>query len=148
VILHSEEDVEYAMQQDFVATGSDGDYPYFGEGKGKLGGPQAVRAYSTFATKLRKYATERNTITLAHAVRAGTSLPASILGWEDRGVIREGAVADIAVFDPKSIRPRSNLSDPHQYSEGVNFVVVNGKLALDNGQPTGVLAGSVVGRSG
>lgn len=148
VTLHSEDDVEYAMQKDFVATGSDGDYPYFGVAKGKLGPPQAIRAYSTHATKIRKYAMERNTITLAHAVRAGTSLPAKILGWTDRGVIAEGAKADIAVFDSQNIRARSSLSDSHQYSEGVNYVLVNGKIALDGGKPTGALAGRVVGLRG
>ena len=73
--LHSEDDVEYAMAKDFVATGSDGDYPYFGAIGGQLGVPQAIRAYSTYATKLRKYAVERGIVSLPHAIRSCTSLP-------------------------------------------------------------------------
>ena len=83
--LHSEDDVEYAMAKDFVATGSDGDFPYFGAGGGQLGAPQAIRAYSTYATKLRKYAMERGTISLPHAIRSCTGLPAEILGWRRQG---------------------------------------------------------------
>ncbi len=143
-LLHSEDDVEYAMSKDFVATGSDGDYPYVGAAPGGSGAPQAVRAYSTFAVKLRRYAVERGVISLPHAVRAATSLPAEILGWTDRGVVREGAKADLVVFDPAAIRGRSELRAPHRYSEGVQCVLVNGQAALEDGKPTGVLAGRVV----
>ena len=102
--LHSEDDVEYAMAKDFVATGSDGDYPYFGAIGGQLGAPQAIRAYSTYATKLRKYAMERGTVSLPHAIRSCTSLPAEILGRSDRGTIREGAKADIVVLDLETLK--------------------------------------------
>ena len=119
-ILHSEDDLEYAMAKDFVATGSDGDFPYFGAVGGQLGAPQAIRAYSTYATKLRKYAMERGTISLPQAIRSCTGLPAEILGWPDRGVIREGAKADIVVLDLDALRAHSNLRTPHLYSEGVD----------------------------
>lgn len=144
VVMHSEDDLEYAMSMDFVATGSDGDYPYFGTTAGKLGAPQAVRAYSTFATKIRKYAMDRGAISVAHAVRSATSLPAEILGWKDRGLVRKGYVADIAVLDLEGLRPRSTLNDLHRYSEGVNYVLVSGILALDAGEPTGALPGRVL----
>jgi N-acyl-D-aspartate/D-glutamate deacylase len=145
VVMHSEDDLEYAMSKDFVATGSDGDYPYFGVTEGKLGAPQAIRAYATFATKIRKYAMDRGAVDMTHAVRSATSLPAEILGWKDRGLVREGYVADIAVLDLEDVRPRSTLSDVHRYSEGVNYVLVNGVLALDSGEPTGALHGRVLG---
>ena len=144
VVMHSEDDLEYAMSKDFVATGSDGDYPYFGVTEGKLGAPQAVRAYATFATKIRKYAMDRGAISMTHAVRSATSLPAEILGWKDRGLVREGYAADIAVLDLEGVRPRSTLSDVHRYSEGVQYVLINGVLALDAGEPTGALPGRVL----
>ena len=143
--LHSEDDVEYAMAKDFVATGSDGDYPYFGAVGGQLGAPQAIRAYSTYATKLRKYAMERGTVSLPHAIRSCTGLPAEILGWRDRGTIREGARADIVVLDPETLNGRSSLRTPHRYSEGVDLVLVNGQTALEHGEPTGSLAGRILG---
>ena len=143
--LHSEDDVEYAMAKDFVATGSDGDYPYLGAVGGQLGAPQAIRAYSTYATKLRKYAMERGIISLPHAIRSCTGLPAEILGWRDRGTIREGAKADIVVLDLEALHGRSSLRAPHQYSEGVDLVLVNGRTALEHGEPTGSLAGRILG---
>ncbi len=144
-ILHSEDDLEYAMAKDFVATGSDGDYPYFGAVGGQLGAPQAIRAYSTYAVKLRKYAMERGTISLPQAIRSCTGLPAQILGWPDRGVIHEGAKADIVVLDLDALRSHSNLRAPHRYSEGIDTVLVNGKTALEHGEPTGDLAGRILG---
>ena len=144
-ILHSDDDLEYAMAKDFVATGSDGDYPYFGAVGGQLGAPQAIRAYSTYAVKLRKYAMERGTISLPQAIRSCTGLPAEILGWSDRGIIREGAKADIIVIDLDALRSHSDLRTPHRYSEGVDLVLVNGHPALEHGEPTGNLAGRILG---
>ena len=145
VTMHSEEDVEYAMRKDFVATGSDGDYPYYGPTGGYLSATQAIRAYSTYSTKIRRYVYERNVLSLPQAIRAGTSLPAEILGWEDRGLLKEGYLADVAVLDLDRLRPRSTLKDLHRYSEGVEYVLVNGSLALDRGEPAGELAGRVIG---
>ena len=144
-VLHSDDDVEYTMAKDFVATGSDGDFPYFGAAGGQLGAPQAIRAYSTYATKLRKYALQQGTISLPHAIRSCTGLPAEILGWSDRGVIRKGAKADIVVLDLETLTADSSLHTPHRYSEGVDLVLVNGKAALEGGEPTGDLAGRIVG---
>ena len=144
VVMHSKDDLEYAMSKPFVATGSDGDYPYFGVTGGKLGAPQAIRSYATFATKIREYVLDRPIISLPHAIRSATSLPAEIVGWRDRGLVREGYKADIAVLDLEGIRPRSTLSDAHRYSEGVRYVLVNGVFALDAGEPTGALPGRVL----
>ena len=126
VIMMSDDDVEHVMQRDYVVTGSDGDYPYFGSDVRVYGVAQIVRSYATFSTKIRKYVMARGVITLPHAIRSCTSLPATILGWRDRGLIREGFWADIAVFNPETIRPRSTLRDTHQYSEGMEYVLVNG----------------------
>ena len=145
-ILHSEDDVEYAMAKDFVATGSDGDYPYFGATGGQLGAPQAIRAYSTYATKLRKYAMERGIISLPHAIRSCTGLPAEILELERQGDHprgRKGGHRRPRLGSPA--RPVQPTRMPHQYSEGADLVLVNGRTALEHGEPTGSLAGRILG---
>ncbi len=145
VVLHSEDDLEYAMQKDFVATGSDGDYPYFGMSQGKLGVPQSVRSYATFATKLYNYAIKKKTISMAHAIRSSTSLPAKILGLNDRGVVFEGAKADLVIFDKDKLKPKAELHNPHKYSEGISHVIINGHLVVSDGFPTYGLYGRVLG---
>ena len=145
VVLHSEDDLEYAMQKDFVATGSDGDYPYFGTSQGKLGVPQSVRSYATFATKLYNYAIKKKTISMAHAIRSSTSLPAKILGLNDRGVVFEGAKADLVIFDKDKLKPKAELHNPHKYSEGISHVIINGHLVVSDGFPTYGLYGRVLG---
>ena len=141
----SEDDVEHVMAKDYVATGSDGDFPYRYVDIGPMGVAQTIRSHATFPRKIRRYALERGTVTLAHAVRSSTSLPAGILGWSNRGLLREGFRADVAVLDPETIQPRATLEDPYAYSQGVEYVLVNGRLALDGGKPTGELAGRVLG---
>lgn len=134
----SEADIEFIMKKDYVATGSDGILPTYG-----LGRPH-VRSYGTFLDKIETYALERKVVSLAHAIRSQTSLPADIMGWTDRGRIAEGAVADIVVLDLKALRTPSSISAPHQYSRGVKHLLVNGSLAIDNGGTTGKLAGRVL----
>ena len=140
----SSEDLERIMRRDFVATGSDGDYPYFGAGIDPMGIAQHIRTYASFTTKLRRYAIDRGVISLPHAIRSFTGLPAEILGWSDRGLIEAGYWADITVFDPASLAPRSTARHPHRYSEGVRYVLVNGKVTVDEGRPVGVNAGRVL----
>lgn len=145
VILHSEDDLEYAMQKDFVATGSDGDYPYFGANQSKLGVPQTIRSYATFATKLYNYAIRKETISMSHAIRSSTSLPAKILGLNDRGIVAERAKADLVIFDKDELKPKADLHNPHQYSEGISHVTINGKIVVSDGSPTYDLYGRVLG---
>ena len=140
----SQEDLEEIMSKDYVATGSDGDYPYFGAATDPMGITQHVRTYATFATKLRRYALGRGVVSLPHAIRSFTGLPAEILGWSDRGLIRKGYWADIAVFDPAGLAPRSTPQSLHRYSEGMRYVLVNGLLAVNEGRPTGASAGRVL----
>ena len=140
----SQEDLEEIMGKDYVATGSDGDYPYFGAGIDPMGITQHVRTYATFATKLRLYALDRGVVSLPQAIRSFTGLPAEILGWTDRGLIRQGYWADIAVFDPANLTPRSTPQHLHRYSEGMKYVLVNGRLAIDEGRPTGANSGRVL----
>ena len=140
----SQEDLEEIMSKDYVATGSDGDYPYFGAATDPMGITQHVRTYATFATKLRQYSLDRGVVSLPQAIRSFTGLPAEILGWSDRGLIEKGYWADIAVFDPTGLAPRSTAQHLHHYSEGMRYVLVNGRLAIDDGRPAEVNAGRVL----
>jgi N-acyl-D-aspartate/D-glutamate deacylase len=133
-----EEDIEYIMKKDYVGTGSDGTAPFFGIGL------THIRSYSTFLHKIKKYALERKTASLSHIIRSQTSLPAQIMNWDDRGWIKEGYNADIVVLDLENIRIRTSISNPHVYSEGVKYLLINGELVLNNGQWTEKLTGEVI----
>ena len=136
----SEDDIEYIMQKDYVGTGSDGTAPFYGIGLNH------IRSYSTFLHKIKKYALERKAVSVPHVIRAQTSLPASIMNWTDRGWIKKGYKADIAVIDLNNIQTKTSIHNPHQYSEGVEYLLINGRLVLDKGEYTGELPGEVLKR--
>ena len=94
------------------------------------------RAYGTFPRLLRA-ALDSRTVSLPEMIRKMTSLPAGHFGLAGRGVIRTGAFADIVVVDPSTVRDHSSYTDPHRLSEGIDYVVVNGRLILANGVLTG-----------
>ncbi len=94
------------------------------------------RNYGTFARVLGLYVREKGAITLEDAIRKMTSLPAQRMGLFDRGVLRPGLKADIVIFDPARVRDRATFADPHQYADGVSFVIVNGSIVLDDGKMT------------
>ncbi len=102
------------------------------------------RSYGTFARVLGVYVREKRALSLEEAVRKMTSLPAARFGLLDRGVLRPGMKADIAIFDPARIIDRATFADPHQYAEGVSFVVVNGTVVLDGGNMTPARPGQVL----
>ena len=133
-----EEDIEYIMKKDYVGTGSDGTAPFYGIGL------THVRSYSTFLHKIKKYALERKAVSISHVIRSQTSLPAQIMNWEDRGWIKEGYKADIVVLDLKNIKTETSISNPHVYSTGVKYLLINGKFALDKWKWTGKLPGEVI----
>ena len=133
-----EEDIEYIMKKDYVGTGSDGTAPFFGIGL------THIRSYSTFLHKIKKYALDRKSVSLPHVIRSKTSLPAQIMNWDDRGWIKEGYKADIVVLDLENIQIRTSISNPHAYSGGVKYLLVNGNLVLDDGEWTGKLPGRVI----
>jgi N-acyl-D-aspartate/D-glutamate deacylase len=134
----SERDIELIMRQPFTMTCTDGDLLPFGQGK------PHPRGNGAFARKLRVYVHDRGVIDLAFAVRSMTSLPASVYGMKDRGVLREGAWADILVFDPSQVRDAATYQNPHQLAEGFEFVLVNGVVAKDGERFGSRLAGKVV----
>lgn len=133
-----EEDIEYIMKKDYVGTGSDGTAPFYGIGL------THIRSYSTFLHKIKKYALERKTVSLAHIVRSQTSLPAQIMKWNDRGWVKEGSKADLVVIDVKNIRTPTSISNPHQHSRGVSHLFVNGEIVIEAGEWTGKLPGQVL----
>jgi N-acyl-D-amino-acid deacylase len=136
----SEDDMKVALVQPWVAFGSDsGSVPPSWRDAGAH-----PRAYATFTRVLAKYVRDEKLITLEECVRKMTSLAASRAKLADRGVLRAGMKADIAVFDVAKLRDVSTYDDPHHYSEGMSQVIVNGKLVLRDGKMTEALPGRVV----
>jgi N-acyl-D-amino-acid deacylase len=99
------------------------------------------RAYGNFARLLGRYVRDERVITLPEAIRRLTSLPATNLGLDRRGRLKEGFFADVVVFDPATIADRATFEAPHQYAVGVRHVLVNGVPVLRDGEPTGSLPG-------
>ena len=93
---------------------------------------------------LGRYARERRVITMEDAVRKMTSLPAAAFKLRDRGLVREGCVADLTVFDPATVTDKATFEKPHAYAEGVVHVLVNGEPVLLDGKMTGALPGKPV----
>lgn len=141
-----EEDVREIMAHPLVMIGSDGSClaPYGPLGAGK----PHPRNYGTFVRVLGKYVREEGVLELAEALRKMTSLPASRMRLEDRGLLRPGLAADITVFDAEQVGERATYVAPHQYPVGIRAVVVNGKLTVDGGEHTGAAAGRVLVRHG
>jgi N-acyl-D-amino-acid deacylase len=105
------------------------------------------RNNGAFARRLVTYVRDRGVIDVEFAIRSMTSLPASVFGMADRGMLREGAIADIAVFGLEAIRDRATYSEPHQIAEGMTWVLVRGVPVISNGQFTEALPGRVLDRS-
>ncbi len=102
------------------------------------------RAYGSFARLLGKYVREEGIIPLEEAVRRLAALPAEVLKLKERGRIKTGYFADLAIFDPDTIRDNATFANPHKYATGMVHVLVNGLQVLKNGEHTGVMAGRVV----
>jgi len=102
------------------------------------------RAYGTFARVLSLYVREKGVITLEEAVRKMSSFPAQRMGLRDRGLVRPGMKADIAVFDPARVRDAATFERPHQYAEGFGYVIVNGEIVFQNGAMTSARPGRVL----
>jgi N-acyl-D-amino-acid deacylase len=102
------------------------------------------RAYGNFARIFAKYVREEHVMPVEEAVRKLTSLPADVLSLADRGRLKRGAFADIVIFDPNTFQDHSTYAKPMQYATGVTDVFINGRLALKDGEPTGVATGRVL----
>ncbi len=140
-----EGDLALALKQPWVAIGSDGS-SLATDGPLRVGVPHP-RNFGTFPRVLGRYVREMNVITLAEAVRKMTSLPASILGIADRGSIKEGMWADLVIFDPATVADQATFEDPFQYPVGIDTVLVNGQVVLDEGTHTNARPGKVLKRA-
>jgi len=137
--IMSEENIVKKIQQPWMSFGSDAGAPAT-ELPFTLSGNHP-RAYGNFARVYAKYVREEGVLTLAEAVRKMTSFPAENLKLRERGRLKEGYFADIVVFDAETIQDHSVFDNPHQYSTGVNHVVVNGVQVLKDGEHTGATPG-------
>jgi N-acyl-D-aspartate/D-glutamate deacylase len=124
----SEQDIENFMRQEFVSTGSDG----------SEGHP---RKYGTFPRKLREYVYRRKLISLPFAVRSSSALTAESLRLPQRGLLREGYFADLIVFDEKTVADLATYEHPQVLAAGMQYVLVNGVVAVEGGKYNGALAG-------
>ena len=135
----NETDMEAFAALPWVATASDA-----GIALPEDGPATHARFYGTFPRKIRRYALERGILSVEDAVRSMTSLPAQIMRLRDRGLLREGFAADVVVFDLERIRDVATFFQPHQYAEGIDYVLVNGVPVVDGGRATGRLPGRVL----
>jgi N-acyl-D-amino-acid deacylase len=143
VVIHtmSENDVIKAVSHPLVAIGSDGSVMKLGEGV------PHPRNYGTFPRVIAKYVRESKVLNLPEAIRKMTSLPARKLGLHDRGLLRPGFKADIVVFNYYTIRDRATYENPHVYSTGIEYLVVNGRLVIREGKHTGAKPGKLLRRT-
>jgi len=142
----SEENIRKQIALPWVSFGSDG-ASMATEGV-FLRSNTHPRAYGNFARLLGKYVREEGLIQLSEAIRKLTSLPAENLGLDRRGMLKEGFFADVVVLDPKRVQDHATFERPHQYSTGVNYVLVNGQIVFSGGQHTGVRSGRALWGAG
>jgi N-acyl-D-amino-acid deacylase len=137
VIGHTmiESDVKAFYQQPWVMVASDGGI-----------GSAHPRGAGTFPLVLGRLVREKHWLTLPEAIRKMTSLPAQRLGWKDRGILREGAYADLVLFDPTTVLDRSTFAKPQELPIGIEKVFVNGILVWTGSKPTGATPGQVLTR--
>jgi N-acyl-D-aspartate/D-glutamate deacylase len=137
-------DLEQFMRQDYTAVCTDrGGASVEDARPGRFIHPGT---FGTAPRRIRTFVFDRPVTTLPFAIRSLTSLPAQILGLTDRGRIAAGLKADLVVFDPERLRDKATYFEPYQYSEGIEFVIVNGRLVVDAGRPTGEKPGQVLRR--
>ena len=136
----SEDDVAAIMAHPQTMIGSDGRLVALGDGH------PHPRWYGTFPRVLGRYARDEGIITLEQAVRKMTAMPAERIGLRERGQVRSGWFADLVVFNPETVIDRATFQEPHQYPVGIDWVLVNGQITVENGDFRDVRAGNVLKR--
>lgn len=136
-VMH-EDDVNRIMQHPKTMIASDGKLSQPGENH------PHPRSYGTFPRVLGTYVREKNVISLSEAIKKMTSMPADLLGLKDRGKIMEGCIADLVIFDPEKITDKASFEEPHQYPQGIETVIINGKVSLENNKLTGATPGKLI----
>lgn len=136
----NEKDVEDLMRLPYTMHGSDGEIQVKGRGV------PHPRSYGTFPRVISHYVRKQGVISLEEAIRKMTSFPAQTFRLRERGMIQEGFYADITIFDKNEFEDKATFSAPHQYSQGLHSVIVNGELVVENGKVTGKLPGMILYR--
>lgn len=140
--MMSEDDMKAALKSPFVSICTD-------SGARATDGPLAgskshPRGWGTYPRILGRYVRDEKLMPLELAIYKMTGLPASNVGLKQRGLLRQGYFADITIFDPKTVIDRATFEEPNQYPVGINYVMVNGQIEVDNGQRTPVNSGRVL----
>ena len=139
-----EEEMRGVMRHPLQMVGSDG-RSVTPQGILGIGRPHP-RFYGTFPRILGKYVREEGVLGLEDAVRRMTSYPAQTFKIRNKGLLRKGMDADIVVFDPKTVIDKATFQDPHQYPAGIEYVMVNGEMVVENGTHTGATPGKILSR--
>jgi N-acyl-D-amino-acid deacylase len=134
----SEEDLVRILVHPATMISSDGEVPMFGRAN------PHPRSYGTFARVLGRYVRDQKALSLETAIFKMTAFPAARLGLSDRGILRPGMKADLAVFDPATVRDTATFQNPHQYAEGFSWVLVNGAVVFDGTRMTDARPGRVL----
>jgi len=137
IYMMADEDINRIMANPFTMIGTDGDV---GLGVSKI----HPRLTGTFPRILGRYVREKGVLSLEDAIRKMTSLPAQTFGIRRKGLLKEGFDADIVIFNSETIIDKSSFEDPRQKPEGIKYVLVNGHIAVDNGEVTGGTSGKVL----
>jgi N-acyl-D-aspartate/D-glutamate deacylase len=141
--MMSEEDVRTALQYPWTSIGSDAGAS-LGAGQTDLLGLPHPRSYGTFPRVIAKYVREDQAITLEDAIRKMSGWPATRMRIPERGFLRQGFWADVVIFDYDRIRDVSTYERPTEYPEGIDYVLVNGVVVVENGRHTGAKPGKVI----
>lgn len=142
MFAQAEDNVRKALRQPYVMIGSDS----LGLtcGSGPHPGRPHPRMYGTFPRVLGRYARDEGLFSQAEAVAKMTGRPAEKLGLSDRGMLKPGYFADVAIFDASRVRDESTFADPHRYPSGIPYVIVNGRVVVDDGRFTAAASGRVL----
>ena len=135
-------DVETYMVQDYTATSTDAGIAL------EATPGRHPRYWGSYTRKIAHYARDRGLISLPFMVRSSSSLPAAIVGMTDRGCLRVGCKADVVAFDYDKVEDNSTIMNPDGAPQGIPWVLINGRIAIEDGQSTGALAGVVIKRGG
>ncbi len=138
----SEENTAKVLAYPYCAVASDGSARAT-EGPLSEGHPHP-RNFGTFPRVLRYYVREKRILTMADAIRKMTSLPADIVGLRDRGRLTPGYQADIVIFNPETVADRATFTQPKQYPVGIDYVLVNGQVVIEQGEHTNALPGQIL----
>lgn len=134
----NEDDIETFMTQPWTMTSSDGELHQLGVGAAH------PRSYGAFPRKLRRYVIDKPVLTWEQAIHSSTGLTADVFGFDGRGYLKPGNFADVLVINPQTVRDVATYEQPHAHSEGMDYVLISGRLAIDGGKATGERLGRIL----